>query len=176
MTTLTAEIVRELLDYDPLTGILTWKRRDQKWFSREADWKRWNTVFAGKEALPCSGPGGYKTGAILNKSQYAHRIAFLHYHGYMPPEVDHLNGDTLDNRIANLRGTTRAENARNSKRSAANMSGFSGVGFARNKWRARAHKDGKEFHIGYFDSKEEAAAAVIAKRREIGGYTERHGT
>lgn len=47
---LTAEIARELLDYDPLSGALTWKKRDRKWFSRSNQWKNWNGRYAGRQA------------------------------------------------------------------------------------------------------------------------------
>jgi hypothetical protein len=72
--------------------------------------------------------------------------------------VDHINGDTLDNRPENLRICSHAENMRNRKIHKNNRSGFKGVYFAkdRNKWRAQIRSAGKKFTLGYFSSPEAA--------------------
>jgi hypothetical protein len=44
MVAITTEIIRELMDYNPETGIFTWKTRSKEWFSRDGEWKRWNTL------------------------------------------------------------------------------------------------------------------------------------
>lgn len=77
--------------------------------------------------------------------------------------VDHLNGDPSDNRRANLRVCTHAENRRNHQgvRGGKRSSRFHGVGWWPRdaKWRARLMVDGREVHVGYFDTEEEAARA-----------------
>jgi hypothetical protein len=45
---LTQAIVRELLDYNPRTGVLKWKRRDRRWFKSDRDWKAWNSLHANR--------------------------------------------------------------------------------------------------------------------------------
>jgi hypothetical protein len=56
-----------------------------------------------------------------------HRAIFLMHHGYLPETVDHINGDTSDNHIENLRAASCAENSRNTKRTTRNKSGYKGV-------------------------------------------------
>lgn len=90
--------------------------------------------------------------------------------------ADHINHDTLDNRRFNLRITTRAGNAQNSKIRYNNLSGLKGVHFCarsgNGKWRAQIQVDGRKVHIGYFMSKEEAHQAYIdAGRRLHGKFT-----
>ena len=76
-------------------------------------------------------------------------------------EVDHINGDTLDNRKSNLRICTHKDNTRNKKIQSNNTSGFNGVSFTgrENKWRSYIVIDQKQKSLGYFNSKEEAAKA-----------------
>lgn len=76
-------------------------------------------------------------------------------------EVDHINGDPLDNRRANLRFCNRSENTRNSIKRSDNTSGYKGVAFSKriNKWRAYIYFEKKQKHLGYFDSVKDAARA-----------------
>ena len=87
--------------------------------------------------------------------------------------VDHINGDTLDNRKSNLRICTNAENSRNSKISKNNTSGFKGVMFVnerrRKKWVARIWKDRKVYHLGHFKTPEAAYAAYCKAAKELHG-------
>ncbi|WP_341520726.1 HNH endonuclease [Pseudomonas sp. G.S.17] len=77
--------------------------------------------------------------------------------------VDHINGDGLDNRRANLRVCTNAENLRNRKMHLNNRSGFKGVYFDDSRrgkpWRAQITAHGKKHRLGRFDTAEEASAA-----------------
>ena len=75
-TDLTAEMARELLHYDPLTGLFTWKARGRHWFKYEQEWKAWNDQNAGKPALACP-MKGYRAGRLLNRKFPTHRVAFL---------------------------------------------------------------------------------------------------
>jgi hypothetical protein len=67
MLELTQEIVRELLDYDPATGSLTWRTRDRKWFKFDRDQNAWNKRFAGQPALTYCDDQGYLCGKIFGK-------------------------------------------------------------------------------------------------------------
>ena len=87
--------------------------------------------------------------------------------------VDHINGDGLDNRRANLRQATHKENARNRRLSVNNSSGYMGVGWSKaaKKWRAYISPDGRQVHLGLFTSPEDAARARDAAAQEqFGGF------
>lgn len=74
-------------------------------------------------------------------------------------DIDHVNGDRLDNRRSNLRPATRAQNIRNAKLRSDSKSGVKGVTFHQRRWRATIAVNGKQVHLGRFDTKEEAAEA-----------------
>lgn len=76
-------------------------------------------------------------------------------------EVDHINGDSLDNRRENLRICTHSQNRKNNKKYKTNTSGFMGVYWRSNrrKWVAMIYVDGKRRYLGHYDAPEEAAVA-----------------
>lgn len=145
-----AERLRHLLDYDPITGNFT--RRVTSGKAR-----------AGKPAGSLYALG-YVYICVDGVRRGAHRLAWLHYHGVMPPEqVDHINGKKDDNRISNLRLATHAQNNRNRPAQANNTSGFKGVRqTAHGTWNARITVDHQEIHIGNYQTIEEARAAYDA--------------
>lgn len=168
-TKLTCEVIRELLDYDPETGIFIWKPRERKWFRTNNAYRTWNTRFAGKQALTAN-IRGYRVGAVLNSVVNAHRLAWLYVHGRWPKgHIDHINSVRGDNRIINLREATRAENRWNSKMMCNNTSGLRGVRlYPHGRWRARIYVNGRFKHLGYFNTPEAAYGVyclVAAVRR-----------
>jgi hypothetical protein len=158
---LTAERLRELLHYDPETGIFMW---------REPGKKR----VAGRPAGSVD-TAGYRLIRLDGKLFRANRLAWLHTHGRWPDgHIDHISGDVSDDRIANLRDATRSVNAQNMRQaSSKNATGFLGVSVVRGRYyAARIAVDGKPRHIGCFDTPEAAHAAYIeAKRRLHPGNT-----
>lgn len=92
-------------------------------------------------------------------------------------QVDHINGDRLDNRKANLRICTHAENGRNRGAPRNNTSGFKGVHFHKQcrKWQAQIKIDGQKKHLGLFDSAEEAHAAYCLAADLLHGTFARYG-
>lgn len=177
MTELTYEIVRELLDYDPETGALTWRPRDRKWFKSDRSWKAWGTYLSGKPAFTSVNADGYRQGKILYAAYHAHRIAWLHYYGSWPnDQIDHIDGDRANNRISNLRAVSQAENNRNMKRFCTNTSGLVGVCWdeSRGKWMARITVGSKYKHLGRFDDFNDAAKARKAAEIKY-GFHENHG-
>jgi hypothetical protein len=84
-------------------------------------------------------------------------------------EVDHINGNGLDNRRHNLRLATAAQNRQNRPAQSNNTSGFKGVSRLGKKWRAYIGSGGELLYIGVFDSPADAALARDAKARELHG-------
>ena len=163
-TELTAEHLRRVLIYDAHTGL--WKWREQRKGSgplRKAGW--WP---GGKTAR------GYCL-AIRRKVYATHRLAFLYMTGAWPEhEIDHIDGDFLNNRWANLRPATPTENHRNVGLRSHNTSGFRGVTLHKGRWRARVTIDRKLVDLGYFPTPEEASQAYeMAAQQAFGDYYRR---
>lgn len=184
------EHLNKLLDYDPDTGEFTWRERTADMTreptreesgrkkSREHMTKVWNTRFAGKPAFRIDRIG-YMLGSVDKKILFAHRVAWAMHYGEWPPhemEVDHINGDRADNRIANLRIVTPAENSKNKRLQKTNRSGYAGVVWveSRQRWEAGISDAGRAYHLGSFYTKAEAVAARKAAEKVL-GYHEKHG-
>ena len=103
MIELTQQYLREALDYDPETGLFTW-REDRPWFHFKniGAWRTWTARYAGK-AAGMTDYHGYIVIKTSGKGNKAHRIAWLYVHGQMPNQIDHINGIKHDNRIENQR-------------------------------------------------------------------------
>lgn len=177
---LTPEVLRQLLRYDPETGDIFWMPRDAGFYShpnRDSLAKRWNAQFAGRAALIHVGEHGYRYGAVLGRKVKAHRAAWaLHFGAWPRGVIDHINGDRIDNRIANLRDTDHVGNGRNAKRSTANTSGHTGVSWCaiQAKWKVQIRDRGRKVTVGRYSSLAEAVSARDRANREF-GYHENHG-
>jgi len=119
---------------------------------------------------------GYTAISYNRKRYYIHRLIFLMFNGYMPAEVDHIDGDKANNRIENLRGCTHAQNGRNRPRQANNKSGVKNVGWSdqRKKWVVYMKVDGKNTNFGGFDDLELAAFVASELRDKHHGEFARH--
>jgi hypothetical protein len=158
---ITSERVRELLNYDSETGILTWKKARRK-------------IRVGAVA-GCKMRNGYLSVRLDGKLYLAHRLVWLHQHGEWPKEhIDHINGEVADNRISNLREAIRSQNMANAKRKSNSQSGFKGVEASGSKWVAYIGGYRKTY-IGIFDSPEEPHAAYFAAARKRYGEFARAG-
>lgn len=166
--------------YDADTGLLSWRKRTPDMLpgnavcGREGECAAWNTRYAGTQAFVAAGSNGYHHGTVAGRALKAHRIAWAMTHGRWPTEVDHINGDRSDNRIANLREVNRQTNSRNRGRRSDNSSGVVGVRCVQGRWKARIHDNGKERHLGTFTSRE-AATAAWREAAERLGYHANHG-
>lgn len=110
---------------------------------------------------------GYTTTTVYRKKKvYMHRMIMGDGN-----EIDHVNGNRLDNRRSNLRFCTHAENCRNSSIRSDNTSGYVGVSFdkSRNKWEAYINLDGNRRHLGRFETPGEAAFAYDRAAKELHG-------
>lgn len=107
-----------------------------------------------------------------NKLQIAYRLIFLWHHGYLPKIIDHINRNSGDDRIENLRPASDSENAANRKKSTKICtSKYLGVHFekSRNLWKTKINKNGKSTEIGRFKTEAEAALAYNRKAVEYHG-------
>lgn len=174
---LTAEVLKQLLRYDPETGQLFWLERPPEFFKSAIAWSAFNTFRAGNEAFTATRADGYRVGAIFGKLYRAHRVIWALHFGHWPVnEIDHIDGNPGNNRLDNLRDVPAATNRRNSKMLRNNTSGHTGVTWSKmyKKWVAHIKLNGRYHGLGYFTEIEAAIAA--RKKAETGhGFTERHG-
>jgi hypothetical protein len=157
--------LRELLDYDPKTGALTWKARDP------APFPSWNKRFAGKEAGFARPTGGIMV-TIDGVVFLAHRLIWAMVHGTWPACIRHRNEDLWDNRLRNLRNVSRTVVQRERGLFSNNKSGTPGVYWAnaKRKWTAQIKIAGSHIYLGSFSDKAEAIGARLAAEREHGFY------
>ncbi len=158
--------LKELLHYDPETGIFTWLYRDRKYFDSTAIQTTWNKRFAGEKAGVMT--RGYCLISIFYKKIFAHRLAFLYVTGSLPKqEVDHINGDRGKNSWSNLRDASSSENSRNMKLICTNKSGVMGVRWCedRSKYRAYIKLKGKTKYLG--KTKDFFEAVCMRKSAEL---------
>lgn len=164
---LTAERVRELLDYEPETGRFAWR------LHRGGGAPRTGSRAGSYEPAHAGGQRYVRIG-VAGKYHLAHRLAWLHVYGSWPRhEIDHVNGQCDDNRIANLRDVEKGVNQQNVR--AARSSSSSGVLGAHrigDKWQARITVNGNRRFLGVFGTPQEAGEAYLsAKRRLHAGCT-----
>lgn len=172
----------ECFDVDFTTGDLTWKFRPTHHFETEMAYKTINSRHFGKTAGTI-GRNGYLSVGLRGlgkerKRLYFHRVVYAMYHGAWPTEtIDHFDGDSLNNKISNLRPTTQSINSKNQKLRSTNLSGLHGVRwYSRyNKWHVEGTYNSVKYHLGYYYSFFDAICA--RKSWELNKeFTMRHGT
>jgi hypothetical protein len=168
------------LEYDCLTGNLTWKPRSHATepFARAAEIVRWNKRFAGRTAGTLA-RNGYTVLCIRDRQYKAHRVCYAIGAGADTASlrhiyIDHVNGDRSDNRIANLRAATTGDNNRNARLSARNKSGVVGVAIKRNGFEASISYNNVRYFIGRFSTVDDAAKARKDFEKKL-GYHPNHG-
>ena len=177
------KLLRQLIDYDPLTGALTWLHRPSELFEgatpslRQRNCRIWNERYAGKPALIGMDRSGYFQGTVFGQNLKAHYVAWaIHNDEWPSRNLSHRDGDHGNNRIWNLVVKTHAQSRQNARRSKANTSGVTGAYWneKRGKWQATIQANGKVKHLGYFDDIEDAADARRVAEIEA-GFDPRHG-
>jgi HNH endonuclease/AP2 domain len=150
---LTQDRLRELFNYDPLTGEFT----------------RISRTRGMRKQVGSLHNRGYWQICVDYKTYLAHRLAWIYMTGESHTQVDHINGDRLDNRFSNLRPATNKQNSENIKLYSNNKSLFRGVHFCNRdqKWVARVVHHQKTHYVGSFTTAEEAAIAAKHKRDEL---------
>lgn len=150
---LTAQRLRELLDYNADTGIFTSRR-----LCRPVGY-----------LVP---PKNYQRIVVDGQQWLAHRLAWLYVHGEWPADqIDHINGVRTDNRIANLRVVSARANMQNIRAPKANnrSSGLLGATWSARaqKWHAQINLDNKNINLGNYATAQEAHAAYLAAKRRL---------
>lgn len=152
---ITPEKLREIVSYDPETGVFTWRKTRGR-------------ARAGNVAGTPHNEG-YISIVALRGRYLAHRLAWFYVHGEWPQDdIDHINGDRSDNRISNLRDVSRSENLQNvATARKSSTHGFIGASRQGGRWKARIKLNGKETHLGLFDTPEEASEAYLRAKAEM---------
>ena len=152
---LTYERLHQVLSYDWVTGK----------FTR-------NITTSTKHKAGCEAGGinaiGYVAISIDHKLYLGHRLAWFYFYGENPDfDVDHINGNRLDNRICNLRLATMQENSLNRDKQKNNSSGYKNVSWSKamKRWMVRMQVKGKDRVLGYYSTPEEANVAAIQERK-----------
>lgn len=118
----------------------------------------------------CYRPGlQYRQLKVGGKAYMVHRIIFLMHRGYLPEQIDHIDGNGLNNDIENLRAANHGQNQRNKGTQKNNTSGFKGVSWNKKaqKWQAFIKLDGKQRYLGYFDTPDAAHEAYKAAATKL---------
>lgn len=138
----------ELFEYRD--GLLFWKPRPESEFVSDRLYKHWHSRNCGKKA------GGINKGydeVFFGKQRVGvHRIVFMIHHGYIPEQVDHIDGNKSNNQIENLRASTATTNQYNKPRNTMSSSGAKGVYWhiGISKWVASIRINKKLQHLGSF--------------------------
>lgn len=159
---LTQERLKELLHYDPETGVFTWRSITS------------NRVKIGSEAGCLTPPRrgedtGYRLIRIDGRLYQAHSLAYFYVWGFLPEQIDHRDKNGHNNAICNLRLCSDSQNRANAKRPVTNTSGIKGVTLVGRKWRARVKSGRKFINLGYFDDRQAAQNAYARGAREAFG-------
>jgi hypothetical protein len=160
------EQLKELLHYDPETGVFKWKIANSY------------RIKIGDVAgyINGSNGSGYTIITVFNKPYGAHRLAWLYTHGKFPEDqIDHINKDKTDNRLVNLRAVSNKENGKNKFIPTNNTSGHIGVVWdtKNNRWKVQVRGGSKAYH-GSFECKSDAVARAKKVYKEL-GFHENHG-
>mgnify|MGYP005872833447 CR=1 FL=1 len=168
----TPDMLRRLLRYEPETGKLFWRERPVELCKNVQYWRAWNTRFAGREAFVTLTRSGYLQGVIFNRIHLAHKVIWaMAYDEWPSGQIDHRDTNPSNNSLGNLRGATGLQNSQNQGRKARNTSGYKGVTWSKKsgRWQAQIMCNWKTYHLGLFDTPEEAHTAYCAAARRLHG-------
>lgn len=160
----TPELLRRRFIYNPLTGGFIWRPRARDDFPTQRAFAVWTARFAGKAAFISRTPDGYATAELyLNRTRHTvcgGRAAFAIMTGRFPSdEIDHINRVRDDDRFANLREATRAQNNQNVIKPGRYKTGTRRSGY---RWTATIYLNARHTHLGTFDTEDEAHQAYLS--------------
>lgn len=160
---ITQSELMDVISYNPDTGEFRWIKPN-KYHSELTG------MLAGNLRAAMSNKF-YRTIAINGRTYIASRLAFLYMKGRWPDEyMDHINGESTDDRWSNLREASPMENSQNRKRKLKKSPLPMGVRAREGgKYQARIQINKKPVSVGVFNTPEEASNAYIEKRMELFG-------
>lgn len=169
-------LLQQLLEYNPATGELFWRKRNEALFDSLRACKSWNGKYAGKLAFTSTHSTGYLSGSVFGKSYLAHRVIWILYYGSDPDIIDHDNGVKSDNKLANLKDVSPTNSMRNTPKPKHNTSGIVGVHWASHisKWAATIKVNKKSNHLGYFENFDNAVSAR-KNAEQLHNFNPNHG-
>lgn len=153
----TCATISEWLSYDAANGVFIWAKESRP-----------SRPLIGKIAGTRRGAGYIFIGLRGWPQLGAHRLAWIYQHGSIPPgmEIDHIDGDPTNNRMANLRLATSSQQKMNKRTQSNNRSGLKGAYYhacrGGKKWRSQIKVGRRLIFLGYFDTATEAHAAYAA--------------
>jgi hypothetical protein len=159
------ERVREVLAYEPETGVLRWKIT------------LGSRAVKGREAGNIDSSTGYHRTRVDGFFILSHHIGWAITHGVWPVQLDHVRGKEAGNALDNLRLATQHDNMGNIRKSKHNTSGLKGVSWheVTGKWAAQIRVRGKQLWLGSYDTKEEAHEVYMGAARKHFGEFARSG-
>lgn len=159
---ITQELLHRLFEYKD--GALYWKIRPS------------NSINVGNKAGYLD-KKGYISVRINRKLHYLHRLIFIFHYGVLSKYIDHIDGNTLNNRIENLRQVTKQQNNQNARKRSDNTSKHKGVCWSKaaDKWVAYVSVNGKPKHLGCFEDIELASLVAEEARNKYHGEFANHG-
>lgn len=164
---LTQEKLKEILNYNPETGLFTWA----------CDVGSGGRIKAGSVAGSKHKTRGYIVISYKKVRYQAHRLAWIYMTGEIPEEeIDHINHIRSDNRFVNLRGVNKPDNCKNKVMLKSNTSGVTGVSFDKKtgKWESHISVKNKKVYLGRYDDKGLAVRArKEAEKKYV--YHKNHG-
>ena len=171
------EYANKRLRYEPETGNLYWRHCDKSDFDTATAYGIAKSRSFGRQAGALDLSSGYYRVTLLGKKYLCHRVAWLLFTGSWPEhEIDHINGDPLDNRIDNLRDVEHKVNVKNASRRSDNKTGFVGVFWDERSKRYKAYVrvNKKLKHLGSFVGIDQAIAARAHAEIKY-GFHQNHG-
>jgi len=173
------ETLLKVLSYNPESGRLVWLPRSEEMFTSSkrmtaaAKAKMWNAKNAGQAALESTN-GKHFAGRLFGQPALAHRVIWKMLTGSDADVIDHINGVGRDNRAANLRSVSFADNCKNRSRNKSSTNPYPGVKPYRDRWQATIRSNRKDYHLGIFAEASDAIAARKAAER-VHGFHANHG-
>lgn len=152
---LTQSWLKEFLEYKEDTGEFFWKKKPAK---RIGVGSKAGTLYRGRYVI-----------GLLGKTYRMHRVIWLYVHGEWPKcQIDHINGDPMDNSLANLRDASPTTNKQNTRKPMANNKlGVLGVCKEKGRFRPYLKVNNKKINFPSFETQEEAYAVYLKHKREL---------